>query len=127
MWMVWTAVACVCGALGVALGAFGAHGLQGRLSAQDMQVFETAVRYQMYHVSGFLAVALASSHLDHVGVRVAGDLMLFGVALFSGSRYGWVAGAPRWLGVVTPFGGVALISGWLVLAASLLFLFQARS
>ncbi|WP_104990659.1 DUF423 domain-containing protein [Deinococcus sp. NW-56] len=97
-------------ALGVGLGAFGAHGLRGVLDAGDLATFETGVRYQMY-------VALALLALGAGGRRGAWvPLLLAGAVIFSGSLYLLVLTGPRWLGAVTPIGGVLMIAGLLVAA-----------
>ncbi len=100
------------GLVGVALGAFGAHGLQGRLTPPDMVIFETAVRYQMVHALALLVVAWRTGQDPSTAARVAGWLLILGVAVFSGSLFFLVLTGPRWLGGVTPVGGVALLAGW---------------
>ncbi len=107
------------GGLGVALGAFGAHGLKTRLTADSLATFETAVRYQVYHAIALVLVALAISAWP--GSRwsnAAGWLFFAGVILFSGSLYLLVGTGQRWLGAITPLGGVAFIAGWICLALS---------
>lgn len=99
----------------VALGAFGAHALRARLEPRDLEIFETAVRYQMYHALALLAVAWLISR-QAPGAGAAGWSFVVGVALFSGSLYLMVATGHRWLGAVTPLGGVAFLAGWLLLA-----------
>jgi len=102
--------------LAVALGAFGAHVLEERLSAEDLDIFETGVRYQMYHGLGILIAALLSERLSSPGlVRWSARLMLAGVVIFSGSLYVLVFSGIRVLGAVTPIGGVALLAGWICL------------
>ena len=104
------------GALGVALGAFGAHALSGRLAPSDLAIYETAVRYQMYHALALVGLA-AWSHLHPtVRLRWASRAFGIGVVVFSGSLFGLVLSGQRWLGAVTPFGGVLLILGWLLVA-----------
>lgn len=104
------------GGLGVALGAFGAHGLKGRLSPEDLAIFETGVRYQMYHALALLAVAYAAHRWPEAGSAAwAGWLMLAGTLIFSGTLYLLVLSGLRWLGAITPIGGVLLILGWLSL------------
>ncbi|KAB7627814.1 DUF423 domain-containing protein [Alkalilimnicola sp. S0819] len=104
-------------ALGVALGAFGAHALRARLSERMLAVWETAVQYQLVHALGLMAVGLLMLQLGQGGLlRWSGGLMLAGVVLFSGSLYLMCLGGPRWLGPVTPLGGVAFIAAWLLLA-----------
>jgi len=102
--------------LAVALGAFGAHGLAGRISPSDLAIFETAVRYQMYHALALLLVAtLAHSRAD-LPARAPGWAFTVGIVLFSGSLYLLVLTGERWLGAVTPLGGVAFLVGWAALA-----------
>jgi len=103
------------GAAGVVFGAFGAHALRAHLEARDLEIFETAVRYQMYHAFALLAAAwLLSRGAPHAAT--AAWAFVAGVAIFSGSLYLMVATGQRWLGAVTPIGGLALIGGWLLLA-----------
>jgi uncharacterized membrane protein YgdD (TMEM256/DUF423 family) len=110
-------------ALGVALGAFGAHALKARLSADMLAVWQTAVQYHLWHALGLVAVGLLAQHLPaSVPVRVAGWLMLVGIVLFSGSLYALALSGTRWLGAITPFGGACFILGWLVLAVALLII-----
>jgi uncharacterized membrane protein YgdD (TMEM256/DUF423 family) len=101
--------------LAVGAGAFGAHGLRARLSPDLLAVFETAARYQMYHALGLLAVAW---HVSRGGSGLAGWLFVAGTVLFCGSLYLLALGGPRWLGPVTPLGGLCFIAGWAALAWS---------
>lgn len=104
-------------ALAVALGAFGAHGLRARVSADLLDVWHTAVQYHVYHALGLFIVAGVAHLLPTAGgVRLSGWLMLAGVLLFSGSLYVLVLTDTRWLGAITPIGGVAFIGAWLLLA-----------
>jgi uncharacterized membrane protein YgdD (TMEM256/DUF423 family) len=108
------AVAAVWGAVGVALGAFGAHALDGMLRPERLATFETAVRYQLIHA---LAAGLAASLGARVpGAALAGSLLLGGSAVFSGSLYALVALDVGAFGAIAPVGGVAMIAGWLTLA-----------
>jgi uncharacterized membrane protein YgdD (TMEM256/DUF423 family) len=100
----------------VGAGAFAAHGLKGHLSGEMMEVFETSVRYQMYHALGLLAVAGAVVRWPGFTATAAGWLFAAGTVLFCGSLYALSAGGPRWLGAVTPIGGFAFLLGWLALA-----------
>jgi uncharacterized membrane protein YgdD (TMEM256/DUF423 family) len=109
-------IGAVCGALGVAAGAFGAHGLKGRLTPEMLAVFETGVRYQLVHALGLLAVGWAAGRWTSGAVRAAGWLFVVGVFLFSGSLYAMCLTGVRGLGAITPIGGVAFIAGWLLLA-----------
>lgn len=104
------------GGLGVAFGAFGAHGLRASLSAQDLATFEIAVRYQVYHALALLAVAWATTQWEASSVTFAGWAFTVGIVVFSGSLYTLVLTGQRWLGAITPIGGVAFIVGWALLA-----------
>ncbi len=99
----------------MAAGAFGAHALRGRLTAEDLQIFETAVRYQMYHALALLAVGLFSSRWPSFSVTVAGWCFLAGIVIFSGSLYVLVLSGIRWWGAVTPLGGTVFLIGWILL------------
>ena len=106
--------------IGVALGAFGAHGLRSRLSADMLAVFETGVRYQMYHALAILIVALALARIDGWLIRAAGWLFTGGIVLFSGSLYALALSGITALGAVTPIGGLAFLAGWACLAIAAL-------
>jgi len=99
-------------ALGVGLGAFGAHSLKTVVGPEFLAVFETGVRYQMYHGLGLLALAWAISRWPERRFLPAVWLLFGGTVVFSGSLYLLVLTGARWLGAITPFGGVALIAGW---------------
>ena len=107
------------GFLGVALGAMGAHALSHRLTPDRLAIYETAVRYQMYHALALLAVAWAVGRFPGGLPAAAGWLFVAGVLIFSGTLYGLAFGAPRWFGAITPIGGLCFLAGWaaLVLAA----------
>ena len=98
--------------LGVALGAFGAHGLKAVVSPEMLAVFETGVRYQMYHGLGLLALAWAIGRWPERRLAAAAWPLLAGTVVFSGSLYILVLTGVRWFGAITPIGGVALIAGW---------------
>lgn len=102
--------------IGVAAGAFGAHGLKLRVSPDQLAVFETAVRYQLVHALALLAVAWAASRFSGRATTLAAIFFILGTALFSGSLYAMVLTGVRGLGVITPVGGVALLAGWACLA-----------
>jgi uncharacterized membrane protein YgdD (TMEM256/DUF423 family) len=102
----------------VAAGAFGAHALRGRLSAESLGVFETAARYQMYHALALIAVAWAVARWPGALSQWAGWLFVGGTVLFSGSLYGLALTGVRWLGAITPLGGLAFMAGWICLALS---------
>jgi uncharacterized membrane protein YgdD (TMEM256/DUF423 family) len=102
-------------ALVVMLGAFGAHGLKAKLTAEMLAVYQTGVHYHLFHALGLLAVGLVASQIaDSVWLKWSGWLMLVGIILFSGSLYVLSVSGLRWLGMVTPFGGVAFIAAWIV-------------
>lgn len=103
------------GGLGVIAGAFGAHALKATLAADRIALWQTAVDYQIWHALALLALAALAPGLDARPVRLAGLLFASGIFLFSGSLYLLALGAPRPLGLLTPFGGLALIGGWLAL------------
>ncbi len=115
-------------ASGVALGAFGAHGLDKQLQAlgrdanlaQRIAWFETGVRYHMYHALGLLALAAIAGRLPSGGMQAAAVLFIVGIALFSGSLYAMTFAGDAWrkLGMVTPLGGLAFIVGWITLAVA---------
>ena len=108
-------------AAGVALGAFGAHALKARLPAELLAAWNTAVQYHLWHALGLTAVGLAAALVaDGPWLRAAGALLVAGILLFSGSLYALALGAPKGLGLLTPFGGVSLILGWLALAVAAL-------
>jgi uncharacterized membrane protein YgdD (TMEM256/DUF423 family) len=105
------------GFLGVAAGAFGAHALRSRLSPDMLGVFETAVRYQMYHVFAVLITATVMSRVGDAPLLViAGWSFVAGVVLFSGSLYALALTGISGLGAITPLGGLALLVGWACLA-----------
>jgi uncharacterized membrane protein YgdD (TMEM256/DUF423 family) len=112
-----TLLGALSGLTAVALGAFGAHALHGRLSPEMLAIFETGVRYQMYHA---LALVLTSAIVGHVGatrlLASAGWCFTAGTVLFSGSLYLLALTGLRIVGAITPLGGVAFLAGWACLA-----------
>ena len=104
------------GGLAVAAGAFGAHGLRGRLSSEMLSAFETGARYQIYHGLGLLAVAFAATRWPLGHADWAGWAFLTGILLFSGSLYALSLSGVRAFGAVTPLGGVCFLAGWALLA-----------
>jgi uncharacterized membrane protein YgdD (TMEM256/DUF423 family) len=106
-------------ALAVMLGAFGAHALREQLAADLLSTFETAVRYHLFHALALFVVAFALARgYDATWTTLAGWLFMAGIILFSGSLYMLALSGVRALGAVTPFGGLALIAGWLALAVA---------
>ncbi len=104
--------------IAVALGAFGAHGLQDMVEPERIDVWEKAVRYQMLHATALMILAVAAAHLTAKTVQRASGLFQIGILLFSGSLYLLVLLDVPALGAVTPFGGVAMIAGWVLLTIS---------
>lgn len=120
-WTWWVLLGSLLAGSGVGFGAFGAHALKDKLEPYALQVFETAVRYQMYHALALLFVGLLALRLDSWWVKSAGLCLFLGTCLFSGSLYLIVLYAQRQLGIVTPIGGAFLILGWLLLAISVVY------
>ncbi len=106
------AIGAFLGFTAVTVGAFGAHTLCGQLSTEMVEVFELAVRYQMYHALALLAVACWADRFPTLQVNLAGWLLVAGSILFSGSLYLLSLSGERWWGAVTPIGGLALLVGW---------------
>ena len=109
-------VGAVAAFIGVGFGAFGAHGLRGRLTPEMLAVFETGVRYQMYHAFAIFATGLLMARMGGWLVSTAGWLFTIGIVLFSGSLYALALSGVRVLGAVTPLGGLCFLAGWLALA-----------
>ena len=114
-------IATLLGALAVILGAFGAHSLKQVVSENAVNTFETGVRYQFYHVIALLAAGLLYKDFANKWIRNAGRFFIIGIILFSGSLYvltffvALVKPAASWIGIITPFGGLAFILGWIFL------------
>ncbi len=98
---------------GVALGAFGAHGLKKILSPEMLAVFETAVRYQMYHAFALCVIAFLADRSGQRFAKFSGFAFITGIILFSGSLYAMALSEVRMLGFITPFGGISFLLGWL--------------
>jgi uncharacterized membrane protein YgdD (TMEM256/DUF423 family) len=114
----WFATGAALACLAVALGAFGAHGLKTRVAPDLLAVFETGVRYHMYHALALLAVGWQVERSGSPLAAAAGWLLVAGIAIFSGSLYTMTLTGARWLGAVTPIGGVCFIAGWALLAVA---------
>ena len=118
--------AALLGAVSVILGAFGAHGLRTRMNAAAFEIFETAVKYQFYHVFALLAVAIITQFIPGNIINWSGKCFIAGIILFCGSLYALsyfkLAGNEQmdWLGAITPFGGLCFIVGWLLLAVAVI-------
>ena len=115
-WTIWIAVGAISAALSVACGAFAAHALKHSISSDQLAVFETAARYQMYHALALIAVGLMAVKIDTLALRVAGYAFSVGSVLFSGSLYALALTDIKILGMITPLGGVAFIVGWIAFA-----------
>lgn len=112
-------VGAILACIAVALGAFGAHALRGRLPAERLAVFQTGVQYQMYHALGMMAGPLAASSAGARSLReIAVWLFALGILLFSGSLYALALSGIRRFGAVTPLGGLCFLAGWILLAFS---------
>ena len=111
--------AAAAGGLAVVLGAFGAHGLRGRIEERLFETFQTAVEYQMYHCLALMMVAILMRERGRsLALDIASYAFILGVLLFSGSLYGLVLTNMEWLGPVTPVGGLCFIVGWSALVCS---------
>ena len=110
----WISVAAIAGALAVMAGAFGAHGLRARVTPEQLASWATASQYQLLHSVVLLALALFAQHTGKP-IRWPASLFTVGMVLFSGSIYLLVLTSWKWLGPITPLGGVCLIAGWLAL------------
>jgi uncharacterized membrane protein YgdD (TMEM256/DUF423 family) len=113
-------VAALNGFIAVALGAFAAHGLKASLSADMLNTFQTGVQYHMYHALALFGVGVLTLQFPFNGLlRTSGFLFLAGIFLFSGSLYALSLSGIRWLGAITPIGGVMFLAGWAVLALAM--------
>jgi len=111
----------IAGLTAVALGAFGAHALRSRLSAEMLALWHTGIEYHIYHSLGLLAVGVvALQAAESALLRWSGWLMLAGIALFSGSLYALALSGERWLGALTPIGGLAFLAAWALFVAAVL-------
>ena len=111
--------ACLLLALATLIGAFGAHALKARLDPDRYAVLQTAVQYQFFHALGLLILGTLALQAPLRALNAAMLTLFTGILLFSGSLYMLLGGAPRWLGILTPLGGLCLIAGWLLTAWSL--------
>jgi len=116
--MIFAVLGALSGFIAVALGAFAAHGLKSRLAPDLLAVFETGARYQFYHVLALFAAAWVLERGGGGAARAAGWCFVAGTLVFSGSLYALALSGLRWLGAITPLGGLAFLAGWLLLAWS---------
>jgi len=108
-------VASILLALAVAIGAFGAHGLKARLSAEMIMIYKTGVEYHFYHAIGLLLIGVLSVSYPSVLLNWSAILLVTGIFLFSGSLYVLAISGMKWLGAITPLGGLSFIAGWVLL------------
>lgn len=113
---IFAVVGAILGGLAVASGAFGAHALEARLDERAIEVWNTAARYQMFHALALFAVAWVASQVEHTATTVAGIAFIAGIVVFSGSLYVLAFTGIKWLGAITPIGGVGFLVGWAALA-----------
>ena len=118
--ILWIIIGSALAALAVAIGAFGAHGFKSRVSADDLIIFETGVRYQMYHSLALILLGLIGVNFQSNVVQLPAILFLVGIIIFSGTLYLIPLTGLRWLGAITPIGGTALILGWIMLIFNLI-------
>lgn len=113
----WIAIGSIFAGLAVAMGAFGAHGLEDVLAEKQTEaIFHTAAEYHMYHSLALLAVGLLAVRASSTCLQIAGWAFLIGILLFSGSLYVLAVTGIKWLGAITPFGGTGFIIGWVALS-----------
>lgn len=112
--MTWLKISALNLAIGVGLGAFGAHGLQGFAGAYELEIWDTATLYLFIHALGLLAIGVLNA-VSQYRITLPAYLIQAGVVIFSGTLYAMALGAPKWLGMITPIGGTLMIFGWLVL------------
>ncbi|WP_100400451.1 DUF423 domain-containing protein [Bacillus sp. FJAT-44742] len=116
MWKVFVVLGAINAALAVGLGAFGAHGLEGRVTDRLMEVYQTGVQYHVMHALGLLAIGLVAAYAGESALLAwAGWVMFAGIVIFSGSLYTMTFTGMSWLGAITPIGGMAFIISWILL------------
>ena len=116
MWTFWFGLGAFFTAISIAIGAFGAHALKGVLSSDDAAIFETATKYLTHHSLGLICISLIMSRIDSTALKIGAPVLLFGFIVFSGSLYALIWTGQRWLGAITPIGGVLMIVAWLLTA-----------
>ena len=112
--------AALSGFLSVSLGAFAAHGLKHRITPEALALWQTGVQYQMYHALALLAVGLLYQTQVSKALKLSGLAFILGSFLFSGSLYALALGAPSIVGLITPFGGLSFLAGWVALLVHVL-------
>ncbi|MEM9272136.1 MAG: DUF423 domain-containing protein [Cyanobacteria bacterium P01_F01_bin.143] len=118
MTKIFLAIAGFLGALSVASGAFATHALKNNLTVKALEIWETATKYQMYHVLALILVALllTQTEIANSSLNIAGWAFIIGIVIFSGSLYALSLTGIKWLGAITPLGGLAFIIGWISIA-----------
>jgi uncharacterized membrane protein YgdD (TMEM256/DUF423 family) len=124
LWIFWIMCGSLLAGLGVGMGAFGAHALKSKMLSEHLAVFETAVKYQMFHALALLFLGLYALRFDHPVVQLGAGSILVGAILFSGSLYLIILAGQRQLGIVTPIGGLFLLLGWMLVFASTILLWM---
>tara|TARA_B000000475_G_scaffold77730_1_gene62798 strand:+ start:4700 stop:5113 length:414 start_codon:yes stop_codon:yes gene_type:complete len=119
-YIIWIITGSIFAALAVLFGAFGAHGLKSRVSAEDLIIFETGVRYQMYHALALILLGLLAMNPNTAITNLTFGLFVAGILIFSGTLYLIPLTGLRWLGAITPIGGTTLIAGWISLIYNLI-------
>ena len=112
----WVVIAAINLAIAVCLGAFGAHGLKNRVTPIQLEWWHTATEYFFYHALGLLAIGILMKAIPGLSLKLPAGFIQAGIIIFCGSLYIMALGAPRWLGAITPIGGLSMIIGWLSLA-----------
>lgn len=115
----WIIVGAFLSALAVAVGAFGAHGLKTKVNPEDLALFEMGVRYQMYHALGLVLIGITVFHFPENVINSPAILLTAGIITFLASLYILVLTNARWLGAITPIGGLLFLAGWFLLAFNL--------
>lgn len=117
---IFLSIGSISGVLAVMLGAFGAHGLKEKLSAEMMSIFKTGVEYHFYHTLVLLAVGIIAMHVPARSLAASGWAFTAGILIFSGSLYVLSMSGIKWLGAITPIGGLCFIAGWVLLAVAVI-------
>ena len=116
---IWIVIGSFMAGLSVLIGAFGAHGLKSKLTPMDLEIFETGVKYQMYHSLGLILIGIIGFHFKNDILTTPVFLLFSGTIIFSGSLYILVLTNLRWFGAITPIGGICLALGWMLLSFNL--------
>jgi len=112
----WIIIGCLLSGIAILFGAFGAHALKSKVTPEDLLIFETGVRYQIYHSIGLILIGILGFNLSLDILELPANLFISGIIIFSGSLYLLVLTNIRWLGAITPLGGLCFIIGWCLLA-----------